>query len=75
MGVRSVPAEQPLFLIGNTGIARERVAELGKDRAQLTVSPRLCEDVTFLTGNALRTASLTWLSHMAHIMPSIFSVI
>lgn len=40
IGVRSVPAEQPLFLIGNTGIARERVAELSKDRAQLRLRDR-----------------------------------
>ena len=40
MGVRSVPVEQPLFLIGNTGIARERVAELSKDRAQLRLRDR-----------------------------------
>ena len=42
---------------------------------RMTVWPRLCEDVTFLTGKALRTASLIWLSHMPHIMPSIPSVI
>lgn len=40
IGVRSVPVEQSLFLIGNTGIARERVAELGKDRAQLRLRDR-----------------------------------
>ena len=42
---------------------------------RMTVWPLLCEDVTFLTGKAVRTASLMWLSHMPHIMPSIFSVI
>lgn len=40
IGVRSVPAQQPLFLIGNAGIARERVAELGKDRVQLRLRDR-----------------------------------
>ena len=40
IGVRSVPVEQPLFLIGSTGIARERVAELSKDRAQLRLRDR-----------------------------------
>ena len=39
-GVRSVPVEQSLFLIGGAGIARERVAELGKDRAQLRLRDR-----------------------------------
>ena len=36
---------------------------------RITVSFLLREEVTFLTGNALRTMSLTWLSHMLHIMP------
>ncbi len=40
IGVHSVPAEQPLFLIGGAGIAHERVAELGKDRAQLRLRDR-----------------------------------
>ena len=40
VGARSVPVEQSLFLIGGAGIARERVAELGKDRAQLRLRDR-----------------------------------
>ena len=42
---------------------------------RITVSPVLCEDLTFTTPQTLRTASLTWLSHMAHIMPSRTSLV
>ena len=33
------------------------------------------EEVTFLTSAVLRTVSLTWLSHMPHIMPSTFKIV
>jgi hypothetical protein len=41
----------------------------------MTVSPFVWDDVTFFTGNALRTASLMWDSHMPHIIPSTFKQI
>ena len=41
----------------------------------MTVSPFVWEEVTFSTCTVLRTTSLTWLSHMPHIMPSTFSVV
>lgn len=72
--------EQSLFLIwllgeGRNGVAGSvyRIADsllievlLGEDNRL----PLAVREVTFFTGNALRTASLTWLSHMPHIMPS-----
>ena len=39
------------------------------------VSPLVWEEVTFLTSAVLRTVSLTWLSHMPHIMPSTFKIV
>lgn len=41
----------------------------------MTVSPFLCEEVTFFTFSFERTASLTCDSHILHIMPSIFTVV
>ena len=60
-----------------TGIKEADLRDSGVPMAQAIADFRAwCgEDVTFLTGNALRTASLMWLSHMPHIMPSIPSVI
>ena len=65
IGVHSVPVEQSLFLIGNTGIARERVAELGKDRAQLRLRDRRLGEDERLTP-AVRGRDLLDRKRIAH---------
>lgn len=42
---------------------------------KITVSFFRNDDETFFTGNAWRTASLMWFSHIPHIIPSILAVI
>ena len=39
-----------------------------------TVCFLLCDEVTFLTVNAFRIASLTWASHIPHCIPSTATV-
>ena len=41
----------------------------------MTVSALEWEEETFFTGKVRRMTSLMWLSHMPHIIPSIFKVI
>ena len=69
-----MPVEQALFLIRGADVAREFVARLGDDRAQLRL-----RDLRFGENDrlalALRMVSLMCDSHMPHIMPSIPSVI
>src|SRR5699024_7374798 len=55
-------------------MAARRASSSSSVSAITVVSFLLRDEVTFFTGNAFRTASFTWLSHMPHIMPSTWTV-
>ena len=69
----------PLFLYGSfwivpTSYPVPRMAFMSASVSssvseRITVWFLLREELTFLTGQALRTASLTWASHIPHIIP------
>ena len=48
---------------------------LGHSNMELALAIGVSAPMTFFTGNARRMASLTWDSHIPHIMPSILTVI
>ncbi len=41
----------------------------------ISVIPFVCEELTFFTLKLRRIVSLIWLSHIEHIIPSVFNVV
>ena len=55
--------------------AARRASSSSGASLRITACPLVWEAVTFFTGRAPRMASLTWASHIPHIMPSTFTVV